>query len=189
MFNDEMLEKLKFLACNRSFLGREFLTWLIYGISRGYHYDLDIKLHVDGKITVAKSGGHFSEITIKGGTPEYTANLRSALTAGALVSSIRVCMESKDPAAPRGSEGGLYSWTMDAADLSPKSMKVPSVMEASAAAHACTRASHLDYVMTTIDRLFNLYLETRLNPEKLEQFKGAFTAWASWDGEEPPSAL
>lgn len=174
MVDTQRHEGLRFLSSNRSFLGREFLTWLTYGIVKGYHYDLGLKIYVDEKIKLVATGGEFREMALKGGTPEHTQNLRRALLGGAMVGSLRVCMTStKAPA-----QEAVYSWTMDAQDLNPKSLKIPAVMEPDASSHAAKRIEHIDYAIGTIERLFKLYLETRLDPERFIQFRAAFTAWA-----------
>jgi hypothetical protein len=168
-------EGLRFLASNRSFLGREFLTWLTYGIVKGYHYDLGLKIYVDEKIKLVATGGEFREMALKGGTPEHTQNLRRALLGGAMVGSLRVCMtSSKAPA-----QEAVYSWTMDAQDLNPKSLKIPAVMEPDASSHAAKRIEHIDYAVDTIERLFKLFLDTRMDAAKFAAFRSSFTIWAA----------
>jgi hypothetical protein len=177
MIDNQRHEELRFLTHNRQFLGREFLTWLFYGTAKRYHYDLKISLFVDEKIKLIATAGEFREMGLKGGTPEHTQNVRQALLKGAWVDSMRICMQALDSNAPGGKDT-IYSWTMDSCDLNPKSLKMPAVSEKTAAEHQAKRAEHIDYVTDTIDKLFALYMETRMDAAAFAAFRGAFTAWA-----------
>lgn len=166
---DGCREGLHFLENNRNFIGREFLTWLLYSIGQGYSFDAGFKLEIDSKVKLVRSSGSISEVTIKGGNIPHSNQLKQSLRDGSMVSSMRVVTWNE--------EKGLFSWNMDAETLWPKSLKVPPVQAAEAEDLRTGRIELLNLVTDYIDNLFAKYMDIRQNQEDFVSFISAYREW------------
>jgi hypothetical protein len=166
-------EQIRFLNCNRAFLGAEFLTWLLWTVAT--HPDASIKgvtyrLGVDGKAKLAATYGTrgASEISLKGDSLQASTELKESLRQGMRVRTLRVTVATDEHE---------WAWTMEAGDLWPRSLRVPPVMEPDSVLHAMKRVGHIETALAIIEDLFWQYMTIRLDADMLDNFVESFVRW------------
>jgi hypothetical protein len=165
-------EGLRFLQSNRTFLGREFLTWLWY-VTETNNHEVDVpghgkfQLYVDDKLVLTATSGAAHENILKGGTPAYAAEAKQALLSGKLVAEAKFILQADDK---------QWMWSMKAEDLSLRGLRIPSVTEPDAASHMSRRLAHIQTLSDVIDHLFKAYMGIRITP----QFEDEVKRMSSW---------
>jgi hypothetical protein len=172
MDKETLHDGLRFLQTNKTYLGREFLTWLWF-LSDSQKHEVDIpghgrfKLTLDDKLVLSSSGGSVHENSLKGPTPAYAAEARTALLSGKLVHEAKFILQNEDK---------QWMWTMKAEDLAPRSVKLPPVAEADAESHMGRRIEHMQLLTEVIDHLFKDYMSRRLT----KQFADEMVRMSEW---------
>lgn len=166
-------EQIRYLNCNRAFLGAEFLTWLLW--LSATHPETSIggipyRLGVDGKAKLTSRTGsrNASEISLKGGSLQASTELKESLRQGMVVNVLRVTVSNEDRE---------WAWTMEAGDLWPRALRVPPVMEPDSVAHALKRIGHIEMALAIIEDLFSQYMKIRLDADMLSNFIESFVGW------------
>ena len=118
--NDETLKKIKFLERNKSFLGREFLTWLWDRIQAEEHKFRslafgDYLLYIDDLMVLGSRQGAVHHHQLKGGTPAYAQETRQAVENGKFVEEAKFIVEYQQK---------LYHFTLQE-NLDLKNVKLP----------------------------------------------------------------
>jgi hypothetical protein len=161
MNRETLHEGLSFLQTNRTFLGREFLTWLWF-VTETNNHEVNIpghgkfQLYVDDKLVLTATSGAAHENTLKGGTPAFAAEAKSALMSGKLVHEAKFILQADDK---------QWMWSMKAEDLALRGLRVPSVTEPDAASHMAKRLQHMQVLSDAIDHLFKTYSDLRMSEE------------------------
>jgi hypothetical protein len=152
-------------------LGSSFLTWLLYGVAKGYRYDTEYTFGIDSKVKLA-SHGTISEISIKGGSIEHSKELKQALSGGSYVAAMRFMFQLEDK---------FWAFNLDAKDLWPKSVKVPAVEAPTSDEHNQARKEHMDKVLGVIKDLYAEFLRTWGDADDHANYSDAYAAWVSDD--------
>ena len=179
----EHVEKLSILTRAKAFLGREFLTWLWCqaetkkGTIRLENWDdgkaRDIEIWMDDLVSMESSSSRIHEHRMKGGDPCHSQEATVALAGGKMVKDIKVGMRIPDV--------GEFSVVLQAADLSPRSLRLPDHAEMPSedadetAVHKRLKLTQL--FLRTFDGLFAAFLEERAT-EKWQ--KAGLPALNSW---------
>jgi hypothetical protein len=171
--NPEKIEKLKFLQNNRSFLGREFLTWLWFALETRNHI-VDVpgyepfKLYVDDKLVLSSASGAVREHSLKGGTPASASEAKTALRSGKLVTEGKFILRL-----------GEKQWTfsMKADDLSVRGLRLPPVTEQEAESYMRSRIVNTETLNDVITHLYKSFLKTRLS-RGFRRADSELTKWA-----------
>jgi hypothetical protein len=159
MLNDVLHEELRFLQTNRSFLGKEFLTWLWYK-SETQNHKLTIgkygtfNLYIDDKIVLSSTSGSVRENSLKGGTPAYAHEAGSALGAGKLVHEAKFILQDSER---------QWSFTILGEDLSLRTVRLPTISEADSHAHISQRIAYSRQLTELIDYLFKTFMDLRIS--------------------------
>lgn len=169
----EKIEKLKFLQNNRSFLGREFLTWLWFALETRNHivdvpgYDA-FKLYVDDKLVLSSASGAVREHALKGGTPATAAEAKAALRAGKLVTECKFILRLGEK---------QWTWSMKADDLTIRGLRLPAVTEQEAESYMRSRIANTETLNEVITHLYKTFLQTRLS-KGFRRADSELTKWA-----------
>ena len=172
MSNELLHEGLSFLQTNRSFLGREFLTWLWFKGETQNHKIVSEQygsyhLYIDDKIVLSSTSGSVRENSLKGGTPAYAQEACSALGAGKLVHEAKFILQDSER---------QWSFSIVGDDLSLRNVRLPSVTEADSRAHISQRIMYAHLLSDFIDSLFKEYIKLRLS----SQFQDEVTRIREW---------
>jgi hypothetical protein len=186
---DKKRELLSRVTNHRSFLGREFLTYLWYRIERvGDSFSNNTKdgdaepsvLFFERRMVLS---GHETETTVKHSFPVKTEESRAALRLGRQVNEVTLVMD----------KGGVpVAFSLKASDLNPRSVALPK--EVLLSKSSSEQEGHPEEILSTrlesvcdslqelnqlIETLFEEYLSIRRDPAQLEALKEKMTEWAS----------
>jgi len=181
--NEAHLAKLRTMSQAKSFLGREFLTWLWYqsetheeplsvaGPKSSQKYMAD--LWVDDRVTLEAPTGKSHYHTIKGGDPSQSAEAATALMTGKTPKEIKLGMNIHG--------FGEYVFTLSGDDITPKSIHLPeaaeSLQESEHYAPISFRLSALDALCEVIDGLFSLFMDERIDQNRHQEFRQQIREW------------
>jgi hypothetical protein len=171
--NPEKIEKLKFLQTNRSFLGREFLTWLWYWLeTRNHVVDLPgqdpFHLYIDDKIVLSSASGPVREHSMRGGTPAIATEAKTALRAGKLVTEASFIMKQSNL---------QWTWSLKSDDFCLRNIKLPLVSAEEADSYLHRRLSHLDLLTELQSHLYATFLKLRFS-RGFRQISNDMAHWA-----------
>lgn len=161
MSSETIYDELRFLQTNRSFLGREFLTWLWFK-TETHNHKLTIgkygtfHLYIDDKIVLSSSNGSVRENSLKGGTPAYAFEAGSALGTGKLVHEAKFILQDSQR---------QWSFSIVGEDLSLRNVRLPTISEADSHAHIAQRILATKLLANIIDELFSDFMKLRASPE------------------------
>ncbi|MBQ46594.1 MAG: hypothetical protein CMP10_03750 [Zetaproteobacteria bacterium] len=161
-------ENLLSLSRAKTFLGREFLTWLWYQSESGDNlnkiespvsgetYICD--LWIDDKVTLESSQSTVHSHALRGGNPSQSIEAAAALQSGKTVKSIKIGVNI---------EGfGEYLTTLNSSDLAPRSLTVPEPEEheeIDANSLLSFRINKINAFLDVLDGLFSQFLSKRVN--------------------------
>ena len=121
----EAMEKLSLMAQNKSFLGREFLTWLWFLAESDEAISLELaegevslEVWVDDKVVMESSNTKAHVNTLRGGDPSQSFEANAGLQTGKFVKEMKVGL--------RIDEDQEYKVLLNSQDLSPRSLVVPN---------------------------------------------------------------
>lgn len=153
------LDEIRFLITNRTYLGREFLTWIWYVTEESPDHLLSLEgvpqvnMYLDDKITLGSTAGAAHESILKGGTPAFASESRSALLTGKLLQEAKFVIRH-----------GEQDWTfsLKAEDLSIQTLKIPPIQESEPKAYMLKRLEYVEFVVKIIDSLYCIFMNKRL---------------------------
>lgn len=163
--NDSTIEELHFLQNNRSFLGREFLTWLWFK-SESQNNKLTIgklgtfHFFIDDKIVLSSTSGSVLENSLKGGSPAYASEAGMALSTGKLVHEAKFILQDSER---------QWSFSVMANDLSIRGIRLPPVVESDSQSHISKRIIYAQFVTDVIDELFKEFMNIRTSSNFSEE--------------------
>jgi hypothetical protein len=158
MMQETIQDEIKFLQTNRSFLGREFLTWLWFK-SETQNHKIKIKdigefqLFIDNKIILSSASGSVRENSLKGNSPAYAKEASAALSAGKMLSEAKFILQNQEL---------NWSFSISAEDLSLRSIRLPNVSQDSSREHFVKRIAYMRLLTDIIDSLYKEYIDLRL---------------------------
>ena len=160
-------ESLRFLQANRTFLGREFLTWLWF-VTESQNHIVDLKelgkfrLFLDDKLVLSSSSGSAHESVLKGGTPAYATEAHCSLLAGKLLHEGKFVLQDGER---------IWTWSMRADDLALRNVRLPSLSESEAGSHISGRLTLLQLLTEVVDTLYKDFMKIRTTAQFKEELK------------------
>lgn len=107
----------------KAYLGREFLTWLLWRSESGdtllEHDGLPLTVLFDGRIVLRGIAGEVTELIARGAMAPYSALVKEALDRGLLIHSARLRLTHGEKS---------YEVTLDAEFLDVRGAKLPELM-------------------------------------------------------------
>jgi hypothetical protein len=170
--SESTLQNLQFLRTQKVFLGREFLTWLwFYTETHKHQIRLaglgEFKLYLDDKITLSSASGCARENSLKGGTPAYAAEARTALLFGKLVSEAKFVLQD---------ENRQWLFSIKAEDLSLRQVRLPSVKDVESDSYLTARLQLLNLLVEVVDSLYKEFVTLK----KSENFNDVLENIRQW---------
>lgn len=158
--NDTLVEELRFLETNKSFLGREFLTWLWYLSESNKHKVAlehlgEFTFYVDDKLVLSSSDGAVRENSLKGGTPGYAQEAKLALVGGKLVHEAKFILQDVER---------QWMWTMRSDSLLFKAVALPPTQDPDPAGRMLERMKYMQLLVEFVESLYKRFLARRLSP-------------------------
>jgi hypothetical protein len=155
--SEHITQQLQFLKTQKVFLGREFLTWLwFYTETRQHSVSIpklgDFKLYVDDKIILTSPSGCAKENSLKGGTPAYAAEAKSALLGGKLVSEARFILQDTER---------QWQFSVRSEDLSLRQVRLPSIKSQETENYLSARIELLNELLEIFDHLYEKFVSLK----------------------------
>lgn len=158
----ELRDEIHNQSLHKSFLHREFLTWLWYfaETSEG-RFEFASKtgaktaaqLWMDDRIVLTAKTGRAHEHIIKGGVPSTSEEAAVALESGKSVKEMRIAMDI---------EGfGLFQATLGGEDITPKGLLLPEPNQNVEDSVLDQRIDAVDLFSTAMDTLFAKFMDER----------------------------
>jgi hypothetical protein len=170
----ETLERIKFLQNNRTFLGREFLTWLWYWLeSRNNVVDVpgerSCYLYINDKIVLSSASGPVREHSMKGGTPAMAMEAKQAVLGGKLVTEANFLMKQ---------DKAQWTWSMKSDDLVLRNVRLPAVAAEEAERYLGARLAHIETLKDLNNHLFQQFCALRFS-KGFRTVHNQITTWAA----------
>ena len=151
-----------------AFLGREFLTWLLWRADVGEAEWDDFTVGFGGRVRLQGIGGDVTDSVHKGRSPAMGVETRAAVGAGRTLreAELRLATEDRE-----------WRFTLVADTLDWKSVKLPAVLKESdddPLAERMTLLEELDEKMTTV---FRVFLSERTRPAWARSTVPALRTW------------
>lgn len=166
------------LVRGRTWLGREFLTWLLWKSDGGEplleHEGEKVVVSFLARIVLRGLHGEVTELAAKGTLSPYSMQVRRALLDGMMVHGARVQFVSAE-----------RSWecSLDAEFLDVKSAKLPELLTEADDDRLTERLDLAERLSALVDALVNLFLDLRSSKKWAAQTVPAMKAWMAGEGE------
>jgi hypothetical protein len=158
---------------DHSFLGREFLTWLVWRADRGEAVfgedDASFTLAFGGRARLVGLGD-VSDAVLKGRSPAHGIEARAAVGAGRTVREAEL-------RATRGEREWRFALVADTLDL--KGVKLPALLTEEEDDRFLERMSLLEELDTMVKTAFTEFLRDRLRPAWVRSVLPAFREWVA----------
>ena len=164
------LDRLLTVCKSKSFLGREFLTWLWFQAEKNdTPFEIvtpkdeitTFDLWIDDRVILESSGSKAHTHTLKGGDPSQSLEAAAALKSGKTVSEIKVGISVDGY--------GEFTFILNYQDLSPRSIQLPEIIDEEDLVNSVSPLAirlELTRVLTSsLDKLFNEFLEQRVTEQ------------------------
>lgn len=164
------------LLRGRTWLGREFLTWLLFRSEDGNvlvsHQGEDVTVLFTTRIVLRGLHGEVVELTAKGTMAPYSVQVRRALLDGLLVHASRVRFTA-----------GERTWeaSIDAEFLDVKSAKLPELLTEAEDDRLTERLDLAEQLSSMIDALVNEFLIVRSSKAWSREVVPAMKSWMAGD--------
>jgi hypothetical protein len=169
------------LLRGRAYLGREFLTWLLFRSESGdpqcqYENEGVIPLFT-GRIVLRGITGDVNELSARGSLAPYSEEVRHALDNGLLVHSARLRLTHGEK---------VYEVTVDAEFLDLRAGKLPELMSEEEDDQLTERLYLTEQLSGMVDALVVAFLQVRASRAWSKQVVPEMKAWMK--GEEDAAA-
>ena len=158
------------------FLGREFLTWLLFKSYRNDGLialgDDNVEVYFERAVTLDGDNPAREMATIKVDEPTQSEEVRLSLKLGKKVSRARISIVI---------EGKEYVTTIDSATLGLKSLRLPDVKDMDFAEIMEETANLTDAVEDVIQGLFVTFVKMRLDETEWSHEAEAISHWIDTD--------
>jgi hypothetical protein len=140
---------------SRTWLGREFLTWLLWKSEAASDIIEGVRVVFVDRVTLRGIKGEVSEISLKGKQSPYSQECKHALSNGLLLHTARLKLMS-----------GEREWeaTLDAEHLDVRSGKIPQLLSEEEDDRLTERLDLTEQLSTMLDGLVEAFLEVRIRP-------------------------
>jgi len=164
------------LVRGRTYLGREFLTWLLWRSNQAESLaavdNEPVSALFVGRIVLRGLAGEATELVVKGAMSPYSAIVRRALGDGLLVHVARLRIQHGDK---------IYEATVDAEQLAVRGAKIPKVLSEEDDDKITERLFLAERLSTIVEALFSRFLEVRVS----KKWAGAVEELKGWFAEAP----
>lgn len=169
------------LLRGRAYLGREFLTWLLFrsesGDSQCEFEKADVTPLFTGRIILRGITGDVNELSARGSLAPYSEEVRHALDNGLLVHSARLRLTHGEK---------VYEVTLDAEFLDIRAAKLPDLMSEEEDDQLTERLYLTEQLSGMVDALVVAFLQVRASRAWSKQVVPEMKAWMK--GEKDASA-
>ena len=170
--SDENYQRLKFIEKNKAFLGKEFLTWLWYkSETRNHKFTLDglgsFILYLDDRLKLGGSSGYVREHSLKGGTPAYSLESKSALTSGKLLLEAKMILQCEEK---------QWSFLFVGESFELRNLKLPNSHESDLHAHITSRIRNTQFIYSVLEALLKEFFQMRQEKTFSDEIRN-FTSW------------
>jgi hypothetical protein len=160
------------LVRGHTFLGREFLTWLLYK-SRGgdtilEHDKEPLTALFNGRMILRGLAGEATEIAVKGTLSPYSELVRLAIDRGLLVHAGRVRLTHGEK---------VYEVTLDAEFLDFKAGQIPALMSEEEDDRISERLYLAEQLSALVDALIGSFMELRTSDRWKKDTVPAMKRW------------
>lgn len=173
------------LVSSKSFLGKEFLTWLWYFIEEeggdfSFQNDstksMGAEIWIDDKIAFESTGSDTARHSLNGGNPSDSLEATAALLTGKIVTELKLGLTIGED---------QYRFGLASKDLTPKSVTIPKPpLSGDPASTAIFRLSHIEKVITALDTIFIQFLQARVDDSWEDESLINLRNWISQRKEE-----
>lgn len=179
------VEMLSSFSNVKTFLGREFLTWLWYRVESnqnpieicfsdgiGKH---EVTFWVDDKVVLESSATNVHQHSLKGGNPSQSAEAAAALQSGKYIKEMKIGIHVAGI--------GDFTAIFDCRDLSPRSLKLPESSrepdeaQAETPSSLHTRITQTEIFLYVIDTMFSNFLDARIDNSWENEELGKIRNW------------
>lgn len=170
---DEQNRAIEDMRRGQSFLGREFLTWLLWRSDQGGALsDLDdqgIELLFVGRVILKGLSGSATELSAKGQLSAYSEVVKNAIHRGLLVHSGRLRITHGE---------AIYELSLDAEHFSFSSVDIPKLLTEDDDDPLAERLSLCLRLGELVDALWATFMDHRAHSAKWKAEVDAIRAWA-----------
>lgn len=169
------------LLRGRAYLGREFLTWLLWRSESGdsvcEYEGAGVVPLCTGRIILRGITGDVNELSARGSLAPYSQEVRHALDHGLLVHSARLRLTHGEK---------VYEVTLDAEFLDIRAAKLPELMSEEEDDQLTERLYLTEQLSGMVDALVKSFLAVRASKAWSKQVVPEMKAWMK--GDETPGA-
>ncbi|XXF78666.1 hypothetical protein P2318_02605 [Myxococcaceae bacterium GXIMD 01537] len=166
------------LLRGRAYLGREFLTWLLWRSESGdalcRYGDAGLVPLFTGRIILRGITGDVNELSARGTLAPYSQEVRHALDNGLLVHAARVRLTHGEK---------VYEVTLDAEFLDLRAAKLPDLMSEEEDDQLTERLYLTEQLSGMVDALVQAFLEVRASRAWSKQVVPELKQWMKGEGE------
>jgi hypothetical protein len=160
------------LLRGRAYLGREFLTWLLWRSETGdplvEHDGEGVNVLFMGRVVLRGVAGDVTEMSAKGTLAPYSEQVKHSLDRGLLVAQARVRFTNGEKE---------YECTLDSEFLDIRAAKLPALMSEEEDDQLSERLFLTEQLSAILDALVNDYLAVRAGRAWSKQVVPALKAW------------
>lgn len=166
---------------NRTWLGREFLTWLLWRTEGGGSLvevdGVGVEVLFTGRVVLRGLHGDVHEMSARGTMAPYSEQVRHSLERGLLVHSARLRFN-----------WGERAWeaTLDAEFLDVRSAKLPELLSEADDDRVTERLDLTEQLSRVVDLLVESFLAVRASPSWRKKAVPQMRAWMAGEGEKTP---
>ncbi len=161
-FPQALTDEIHSQSAHKSFLGREFLTWLWYFTENDegrFEFELssgamtNAHIWLDDRIVLTSKTGRSHEHIIKGGVPSTSDEAAISLRSGKAVKEIKVGLDIDGK--------GVFFATLGGDELAPKGLKLPDPQDTSDQTVLEQRLEYVSVFTVALDALFGRFMDER----------------------------
>ena len=168
------------LLRGKTYLGREFLTWLLWRSEAGEalleHEGEGVVVAFQGRLTLRGVHGDVTELSTKGTLAPYSEQVRFGLLRGLLVHQARLRLIHGER---------TFEVTLDAEFLDIRAAKLPELLTEEEDDRAAERLNLVEQLSAMVEQLALSFLEIRKGRRWSQKTVPAMRAWMSGDAERP----
>ncbi|WP_242395838.1 hypothetical protein [Anaeromyxobacter oryzisoli] len=161
----------------RTYLGREFLTWLLWRSESTAAVtaleDVDVEVIFTGRLTLRGLAGDVVELVARGAAAPYAEQVRRALDVGLLVHQARLRITHGEQ---------VFEATLDAEFLDVRAAKLPELLTEEEDDRLLERLALTGKLSALVDALVGTFLEIRASPTWRRKVVPAMKAWMGEPG-------
>ncbi len=168
------------LLRGRAYLGREFLTWLLWR-SEGGEALVDFEgaglvVLYTGRCTLKGVNGDVTELSARGTLAPYSENVKHSLDRGLLIHQARVRVTHGEK---------VYEVTLDAEFLDIRAAKLPELMAEEEDDRLLERLYLTEQLSGMVDTLVKAFLEVRASRNWSKKVVPAMKSWMKGEDDAP----